>query len=454
MKANRHSNPPLTHQRQFQPTAVLMPTLDSSAQMMAERSIERLASNLGGRYIVTLTGESVQSAYHFILNIILIRVFAPHEYGLFSIGFMIGVAANVYSSALFAIPATIYLPRKCGSSARVLDVTLGSMALAMCMVLSVVVGIGTWLWLGNLIGGFFAGGFVGLWALRNHIRAVVLVRRDTNGALSATLSDICYATTGAGLLVVISLVARIPLTAGSVFGCLCAANAMAILLWLRTQHSRIRVNLGARTFKRYGKLWPEVSWSLAGAVTTTIQGQCQMLLVAGFAGPAAFAPIAAGFVLISPIRILSGTMLNVLRPDLSRRSALGDLQSVRKMMLFTDGVLLLFCLAYGLFLWLAWPLLGDHLYARSFAAEPMGFIVGIAWLTGTTCCIYQPLLALGQVRSRFRDTTLATLVGGTAGCAAIWLLLLSFGPAVSTVGVFTGEAVTLFLLWMVKRRAQ
>src|SRR5260370_28014572 len=197
-----------------------MLSLALGAVMTADRSIDRLASNLGGRYIVMLTGESVQSAYHFILNIILIRVFAPHEYGLCTIGFMSGAVANVYSSALFSIPATIYLPRKCGSSARVLDVTLGSMALAMCMVLSIVVGIGTWLSLGNLIGGFFAGGFAGLWALRNHTRAVVLARRDMNGALFVALSDICYATTGAGLLVVLSLVARIPLTAGSVFGCL------------------------------------------------------------------------------------------------------------------------------------------------------------------------------------------------------------------------------------------
>ncbi len=175
------------------------------------------------------------------------------------------------------------------------------------------------------------------------------------------------------------------------------------------------------------EFWPEVRWSLAGAITTTIQGQCQMLLVAGLAGPAAFAPIAAGFALTSPIRIFSGSMLNVLRPDLSRGSAVGDMKSVRRMTLFTDWLLLLFCLAYGLCLWLAWPLLRDHLYNKSFAGEPMAFIIGIAWLTASTCCIYQPLIALGQVMSHFRDTTLAALIGGLAGFAAVFLLLLCAG---------------------------
>ncbi len=173
--------------------------LNTRAEIMVENSIERLASSLSGRYAIRLTGEAVQSAYHFILNILLIRVFAPNEYGVFAIVFMIGVIANLYSNALFAIPAALYMPRKCGASARLLDVTLGSMALIGCIALSVVIACGVWVWLGSLFSGVFAGSFVGLWALRNYTRAVVLTRRDANGAISATLSDVCYALFGTAL---------------------------------------------------------------------------------------------------------------------------------------------------------------------------------------------------------------------------------------------------------------
>jgi O-antigen/teichoic acid export membrane protein len=174
-----------------------------------------------------------------------------------------------------------------------------------------------------------------------------------------------------------------------------------------------------------------------------------MLLVAIVAGPAAFAPIAAGFVLISPIRVFSGSVLNVLRPDLARRSVSINSDAIQKMMWFSGWCLLLFALGYGFCLLLSWPLLSGKLYSNHFAAEPMAWIVAVGWLTAITYTAYQPFRALAQSESRFRDIALATFAGGTAGFFGVFLLLLIFGPAVSTLGVLAGEAVTLFLLWRV-----
>jgi O-antigen/teichoic acid export membrane protein len=265
------------------------------------------------------------------------------------------------------------------------------------------------------------------------------------------LSDACYAASGVILLLIFAFVLRFPLTSDIVFLCLSLANALGILLCLRGQRAPIRLSLRKRTFQRYGKLWPEIFWSLAGAVTTTIQGQCQMLLVAGLVGPAAFAPIAAGFVFTSPIRIFAGSMLNVLRPDLSRKSVSGDLKAVRKMASFTGWLFMLFCMAYGLCLWLVWPLLKEHLYSGSFSTEPMAFIVTIVWLTSTISCSYEPFIALGQVRSRFRDITIAQLIGGIVGFVVVLTLLLCYGAIPSTLGVLIGECVTVFLLYRVAR---
>jgi O-antigen/teichoic acid export membrane protein len=417
--------------------------------MAADKSIKRSASFLSVLYFARLAGEAVQSIFHFILNVSLIRTFAPYEYGSFAITFMTGVIAISFSDALFGVFATVHIPSKRWAASRVLDVTLGSVALAGCTVTSLVSAVGIWLWLGSLIASSFAGGFIGLWALRNYVRAVLLARLGTGGAIRATLSDISYAMLGAGLLGVLSFVFRIPLTLEFVFGCLCAANSVGILLCLLKQPRRPRISLRVRTFKRYGKLWREISWSLVGAATATIQGQSQMLLVAGIAGPAAFAPIAAGFVLTSPIRVFSATVANVLRPELSRMSWLGNFESIRKMMVFTGWCLFLGCFGYGICLLLAWPLLINELYSRNFAAEPMALIVGIAWLTAMTYTAYQTFRALAQAKSRFRDIALATLAGGIAGFVGVLFLLLSFGPAVSTMGVLAGEGVTLFFLWRV-----
>jgi O-antigen/teichoic acid export membrane protein len=244
-----------------------------------------------------------------------------------------------------------------------------------------------------------------------------------------------------------------PLTLGLVFSCLFAACVLGILPCFLNQAWRIRVSFRARTFRRYGRFLPAILWSLAGVGTAIVQGQSQMLLVAGIAGPAAFAPIAAGFVLASPIRVLNGSVVNVLLPELSRRSETRDAASIHRLLILSAQCPLLFGLAYGACLLLAWPLARSVLYAKQFADEPMGLIVTMAWLTAMTYTAYQPFRALAQSQSRFRDITLATLAGGVTGFVAVLLLLLTFSPATSTGGLLVGEATTMFLLWGVYLRS-
>jgi O-antigen/teichoic acid export membrane protein len=88
--------------------------------MASDGRITRLSDTLGGRYLSRLAGEGVQSVFHFTLNIVLIRTLSPYDYGAFSIIFMIAATAVLFSDALFAIPATVYIPGRCGCTARVL----------------------------------------------------------------------------------------------------------------------------------------------------------------------------------------------------------------------------------------------------------------------------------------------------------------------------------------------
>ena len=421
--------------------------------MTAGRAEKTVVSALGRRFAARLVGEGIQSIYHFGLNVALIRLFSPYDYGSFSIIFMTGVMAILFSDALFAIPASVYVPGRRPAAAKVLEVTLGSVALALSIAIAGVAALVMSIWLGSFLTGSLAGGFVGLWALRNYTRAVALTRSDVGGAIRATLSDLSYSVLGAVLLVVTGFALRLPLTLTSVFACLCAASAVGVLLASLGGARRIRVSFRPRRLRRYAALWPEIAWSLVGVGTAVVQGQSQMFLVACLAGPAAFAPIAAGFVLVSPIRIVSGSVLSVLRPELSRRRSAVAARSTSRMLAFSGLCLIAFCGIYGLCLFAGWPFLRSELYARSFGGEPMGLIVAIAWLTATTYTGYQPIRALAQSRSRFREIALASMVGGSAGFLIVLALLLLSDPPTSTFGVVAGEAVTLVLLWRLHQRS-
>src|SRR5262245_29134756 len=148
----------------------------SGTLMTADRALARWTSSLGARFISRLTGEAVQSAFHFLLNIVLMLTLTPFEYGSFSIIFMMGAIAVLFSDALLATPAMVRIPGRCGPAARAIEVMLGSVALAVCTALSITAAIGTWVWLRGLTVSCLAGAFAGLWALRNYTRAVVLAK--------------------------------------------------------------------------------------------------------------------------------------------------------------------------------------------------------------------------------------------------------------------------------------
>src|SRR5947208_2271288 len=85
----------------------------------------------GGRLFLALSGEALQSIFHFCLNLLLIRQLNPHQYGVFAVIFVLGGIALTYSNAVVSIPAGVHIARQSSEAAKhVLDVTFGSAALA------------------------------------------------------------------------------------------------------------------------------------------------------------------------------------------------------------------------------------------------------------------------------------------------------------------------------------
>ena len=181
-------------------------------------------------YALTAGGEATQSAFHFFVNVALIRACSAYDYGVFAIIFTTGAIAIININALFANPAAVFIPRARKLSALSLEVTMGSLAVLACGLAAAAVAAGVWLSYGNIAVALFSGAFVGLWPLRIYTKAINFARLGRRNAMRAAISDIAYAMTGFGAPAVLLTLWRVPISLDLAFGSLCLANIVGIVL--------------------------------------------------------------------------------------------------------------------------------------------------------------------------------------------------------------------------------
>ncbi|WP_043352162.1 membrane protein [Methylobacterium sp. B1] len=398
---------------------------------------------LSGRFAVILSGELIQSLFHFLLNILLVRELGAHDYGLFAIVFAVGAVGITYIRALVAVPATIHVARSLGRPAALgYDVMFGSGAVLVSGVMATGVGLVLIPVIG--LGALAAGAFVGLYAFRSYLRIVLLARGRPR---IAGLSDLVYAVCG-GLLVARWLNGEGTALLDRAFAAIALAHAIAIAVAYGALRERIRFSLHARARARYRAIWRTLAWSLAGVTSLTVQGQGLTLLLALLAGPAAYAPIAATIVLYAPLRIPASALLNMILPEISRLLAAGQVDAARRLVI-RNGILLgSACLAYGALMAAALPLIEDILFKGRFTDQPMGWIGLGVWAVVTVSLLYAIPRAYLEASAAFRTITAGAVASAALGMAVmVPVLLLLMPPATALVGLLSSEVATL--VWSV-----
>jgi len=410
------------------------------------RDIPRLIRS----FILSLGGEGIQSGFHFVLNLILIRLFSAYDYGIFAIAFVLGGISVNYVNALVSVPAAVHMPRlKSPGAMNFQDVVFGSVAAVFAGLIGVVVSFGLFVTLGHGIEAVAGGTFVGLWMLRFHIRIAMFARRATG---AVTLSDISYTTSGVALVAAALWLDQEGDRVTSVLAALAVANVIAIGVALRALRLRIRVSLRTAVWRRYRRIWSDISWSLFGATTWSIQSQGIMFLVAAIAGPAAYAPIAAGYVLFNPVRQALVAFLNVFRADFVASLTEGRYRRLNVTVYSVCALILLSCAATGAAIWLTWPYLDAHILAGKFDHAAMPLVVTLCGVTAAIYLTYNVPLALIQAAGHFKPVALATTFGALVGLCTVSILLSVTTVAWSILGVVAGEAVCGIYLWIAARR--
>jgi len=399
-----------------------------------------VSASFRNRFLMTLTGEGLQGGFHFALSILMIGILTPHDYGVFSIVFVIGAVAQSYVTILAATPAAVFIGRSRSRLAGHLqDVLFGGLAFTLAMGFSVLTGIGFLLAGGDGATAGSSAAFVALWSLRTYMRSGLLARRMSG---PASVADLTFALCG-GAFVILSLILGIGMPLSIVFGLLAAANGAGLVVAGLGLRRPLRVSLRRSLRRRLRARLPALSWSLVTVTTAMLQAQAQTLLVAGFVGPAAYAPIAAIFVLFGPMRLAVNALTAARMTDLAQSLVSSDHERLRA--LLSQALLLAGCV-FGLFgaaVWLVWPTLRFHIYDRSFAAEPMGLIAVLAWLVMASAQTYAVPRALLDAACQFRDVAIGAALGAAVGLVGVAVLLASATPAWSILGLLAAELVTL-----------
>lgn len=391
------------------------------------------------RYISAIFSQGLMSGFHFVLNLSLVKLLPVKDFGIYSLTFVLAIMLTAIVSALLSTPLVVYAPAATATERGHVEsmlTTLTCFFLGICIALGLLISLGihtAGIDFSILVAGLI---FITTYLARQYSRNFGYARFDVTTVMAG---DILYVVCGATLFALLYLTGS-RITVVGVFASLSLGNLLAIMIEI-ARHPDVPSLLPLRrTLVGYKPIWKQSRWALIGAVTTIMLSQAHSLVVTTLKGPVAYAPLAAGFVLFGPIRIIFMTIQNVLKPEMALAIAQQRYQDARRQMLLASGASLAAVAGLTTLILLFWPLVEKWLYADRYGNAPMRTIV-LLWAAVTLAASIQngPSSALQSFKA-FRPLAMITVYGSALSLTLV-VLLLSIAPVYwSICGILCAEA--------------
>ena len=399
------------------------------------------------RYGISSFGPIAISGAHFFASLMFLRALTRAEFGLFS--FLLTIVPFCLSISGALVGASV-------SRAAVNENALGDAMLATHLKVSRLLSIAAGLLVfglfrlsrGGVVMDLVLGTYAGLmtvrWFGRNVAYALSMPAR-------VAISDSVYASaviTGLITLYVGHLFSAT--SAGAVLLLATVAGLLALgrdflrhLFW-PGRHGSLRA---------FVPVWRDLArWSVLGVCLTELAVNAHAYLVTLVFGPAAFALLAVGSLMLRPVVLVLSALPDLERPEMARRIAAGDgegaLRAVKEFRTAAGAVRLATILLAGAVMTFL-----PHLVLRHGYDESQVLIVLVFWAAITAVRLARmPESVLLQAAGEFRS-----LAGASAGAAAASLtvtviLALSFGPIASLGGILFGDLVMTGRIFALSRR--
>ncbi len=405
----------------------------------------RLASLL--RYGSAIFSQGLISGFHFILNLLLVKLLPVADFGLYALTFVLAILSSSVGNALISTPLCVYAPgTNDAERARIESMltTLMTLLLGAAMVTGVLVSLS----LSNTGDDFHimiaASTFIVSYLARQYSRSFGYSRFDV---MSVLWGDMAYVCIGAILLLAHNVYAA-DIRSVDVLTVLTIANGIAVLVEVgRLPHPISLMKLKAAATE-YLPIWQQARWALIGAITTVIVSQAHSLVVSALKSPAAYAPLAAGFVIFGPVRVIFNTIQNVIKPEMALAIAEHRVADARRQMILSSAISAAAVLVLIVCCYIGWPWIDQYLYSERYSDAPMKTIV-FMWAALTLVSALQngPFAVLQSLKA-FKQLAMATVFGSSVSLVAVAIMLNLAPVHWSLAGILMAE---LFVVaWVVK----
>jgi len=390
------------------------------------------------RYALSSAGPICISAAHFLAALLFLRAFPRTEFGLFSFLLVIVPFCLSITGSMIGAPVAVAIRQGSIDSVQLAVYLKTNLALGFAAGLSVCIlmwcsGAG---WHLAAVGGAYGA----VMTLRWFTRTLTYARGP---AMRVLVSDVLYGSALVGALLLQRHFGLLtPLSAAEVLFASC------FVAWLSFGTRYLREQFAAAfagSLAGYRQIWSEFArWSALGVVLTEFTANAHAYLVTFIAGPAAFAPLAVGALLMRPIQLVLAAIPDRERPAMARLLGGGNYgaarQSVNHFRTAAGAVWLLTATSgAALLLWFPGLILRNG-YDHSQALAVLCFFAAITAVRS----FRTPESVLLQAAGEFRALAFASLFSSIVSLAATLALLIIAGPVLSLAGILAGEiAVTM-----------
>lgn len=401
----------------------------------------------------SLIDQGFLSAFNFALNLLLVRYWKPSEFGLFAILFSLGFIFTGLQNALVNTPYSVWVPAaESRTKANLLRQSLAqtNVLLIIVILLPLTLLLSLQAIPLEITNPLALPAYYGATLIREYLRSRWTVEMQLSRVL---LIDLVYLTSFC-LIAICCLwlngIASFQLE--QLLWSLASAQLIGASLLLVDEFRLLKRSTLSLWLSQYKPIWQQSRWAVVGVSTTELQNRAYVFVVGAFFGTAAVGFIQAGRLLFGPLNIAVSAWTRVAKPTLAK--LWGQHEAAKFLTLSHHGVLgfIVFNLLFSCALWLAWPLISQHVYGDKYVGVE---VVVTQWALVTLVFHVRSVYSAAvQASIRFKQLAFATIAGGLVSLITLLLICLFGDSFWSVSSIIIGEAIAcIYVFNLLPKRA-